>query len=87
MYNINPLQTFQLNAFIVFLVFFINICVPAIFRYELAAECADDDDDKLAISDLRKSVMEELKMHNSFVQVKHRGLSCLHAHVFHNNQK
>jgi thiaminase len=38
------------------------------FRYELAADCADDDDDKLAISDLRKSVMEELKMHDSFVQ-------------------
>ncbi|XP_010550765.1 PREDICTED: probable aminopyrimidine aminohydrolase, mitochondrial [Tarenaya hassleriana] len=36
--------------------------------YELAEECADDDDDKLAISDLRKSVMEELKMHNSVVQ-------------------
>ncbi|CAA7022954.1 unnamed protein product [Microthlaspi erraticum] len=36
--------------------------------YELAAECADDDDDKLAISNLRKSVMEELKMHDSFVQ-------------------
>ncbi|AED93884.1 unnamed protein product [Arabidopsis thaliana] len=36
--------------------------------YELAADCADDDDDKLAISDLRKSVMEELKMHDSFVQ-------------------
>ncbi|CAN7030847.1 hypothetical protein BRARA_H00680 [Brassica rapa] len=36
--------------------------------YELAAECADDDDDKLAISDLRKSVMDELKMHDSFVQ-------------------
>ncbi|KAG2314970.1 hypothetical protein Bca4012_065775 [Brassica carinata] len=36
--------------------------------YELAAECADDDDDKLAISNLRKSVMDELKMHDSFVQ-------------------
>ncbi|KAL1207549.1 Bifunctional TH2 protein [Cardamine amara subsp. amara] len=36
--------------------------------YELAEECADDDDDKLAISNLRKSVMEELKMHDSFVQ-------------------
>ncbi|KFK27863.1 hypothetical protein AALP_AA8G438900 [Arabis alpina] len=36
--------------------------------YELAAECADDDDDKVAISSLRKSVMEELKMHDSYVQ-------------------
>ncbi|KAJ9185775.1 hypothetical protein P3X46_005369 [Hevea brasiliensis] len=37
--------------------------------YELAEECADDDDDaKLAISKLRKGVLEELKMHNLFVQ-------------------
>ncbi|KAK3015928.1 hypothetical protein RJ639_007695 [Escallonia herrerae] len=36
--------------------------------YELAEECADDDDAKVAIGDLRKSVLEELKMHNSFVQ-------------------
>lgn len=38
-------------------------------RYELAEDCADDDDAKLAISELRKGVLEELKMHNSFVQV------------------
>ncbi|KAK6911295.1 Thiaminase-2/PQQC [Dillenia turbinata] len=37
-------------------------------RYELAEECADDDDAKSAISNLRKSVMEELKLHDSFVQ-------------------
>ncbi|KAK9293333.1 hypothetical protein L1049_021325 [Liquidambar formosana] len=36
--------------------------------YELAEECADDDDAKLAICELRKSVLEELKMHDSFVQ-------------------
>ncbi|XP_058002644.1 bifunctional TH2 protein, mitochondrial isoform X3 [Hevea brasiliensis] len=30
-------------------------------------ECADDDDAKLAITKLRKGVLEELKMHNSFV--------------------
>ncbi|KAK4855561.1 hypothetical protein QYF36_008521 [Acer negundo] len=36
--------------------------------YELAEECADDDDAKLSITKLRKGVMEELKMHNSFVQ-------------------
>ncbi|XP_004302109.1 PREDICTED: uncharacterized protein LOC101297743 [Fragaria vesca subsp. vesca] len=36
--------------------------------YELAEECADDDDAKLAISDLRSAVLQELKMHNSFVQ-------------------
>ncbi|CAM8979717.1 unnamed protein product [Rhodiola kirilowii] len=36
--------------------------------YELAEDCADDDDEKLAISELRKDVTEELKMHDSFVQ-------------------
>ncbi|XP_022744210.1 bifunctional TH2 protein, mitochondrial-like isoform X1 [Durio zibethinus] len=35
---------------------------------ELAEDCADDDDAKLAISELRKGVLEELKMHDSFVQ-------------------
>lgn len=39
------------------------------FRYELAEECADDDDAKLGICRLRKSVLEELKMHDSFVKV------------------
>ncbi|KAH9771376.1 Bifunctional TH2 protein [Citrus sinensis] len=36
--------------------------------YELAEECADDDDAKLSISELRKGVLEELKMHDSFVK-------------------
>ncbi|KAK6232905.1 Thiaminase-2/PQQC - like 3 [Theobroma cacao] len=36
--------------------------------YELAEDCADDDDAKLAISKLRKSVLDELKMHDSFVK-------------------
>ncbi|CAO2827436.1 unnamed protein product [Amaranthus hypochondriacus] len=36
--------------------------------YELAEECADDDEDKITISEFRKNVLEELKMHNSFVQ-------------------
>lgn len=39
--------------------------------FELAEECADDDEAKLAISELRKGVLEELKMHNSFVQEAH----------------
>lgn len=45
------------------------------FRYELAEECADDDDAKVAITELRKSVLEELKMHDSFVQVIYYNLS------------
>ncbi|CAL2269651.1 unnamed protein product [Prunus armeniaca] len=36
--------------------------------YELAEECADDDDAKVAISLLRNAVREELKMHDSFVK-------------------
>ncbi|XP_052190602.1 bifunctional TH2 protein, mitochondrial-like [Diospyros lotus] len=36
--------------------------------YDLAEECADDDDAKVAISQLRKDVLEELKMHDYFVQ-------------------
>ncbi|KAI7753177.1 hypothetical protein M8C21_016043 [Ambrosia artemisiifolia] len=38
--------------------------------YELAEECADDDDAKVCISELRQSVVEELEMHGSFCQVR-----------------
>ncbi|KAI3776380.1 hypothetical protein L1987_46159 [Smallanthus sonchifolius] len=36
--------------------------------YELAEDCADDDDAKVLIVELRKRVLEELKLHHSFVQ-------------------
>ncbi|KAI3470410.1 hypothetical protein Pfo_027073 [Paulownia fortunei] len=36
--------------------------------YEMAEECADDDDAKVGICELRKSVLEELKVHDSLVQ-------------------
>ncbi|KAJ8649748.1 hypothetical protein MRB53_002771 [Persea americana] len=36
--------------------------------YEMAEECADDDDAKEAIFHLRRDVLEELKLHNSFVE-------------------
>ncbi|XAR64888.1 Aminopyrimidine aminohydrolase [Bertholletia excelsa] len=36
--------------------------------YGSAEECADDDDAKAAIGQLRRAVLEELKMHDSFVQ-------------------
>ncbi|GMP21878.1 hypothetical protein CsSME_00000121 [Camellia sinensis var. sinensis] len=36
--------------------------------YESAEDCADDDDAKIGISQLRKSVLEKLKMHGSFVK-------------------
>lgn len=35
----------------------------------MAEDCADDDDAKAGISELRKSALEELKMHNSIVEV------------------
>ncbi|CAI8590977.1 unnamed protein product [Vicia faba] len=38
--------------------------------YELAQECADDDDDKLGLSQLRKEVLEELKLHDSLVKYR-----------------
>lgn len=40
-----------------------------LIRYELAEECADHDDAKAAILELTEDVLEELKMHNSFLQV------------------
>lgn len=36
----------------------------------MAEECADDDDDKDAICELKKGVLEAMRMHDSFVQVK-----------------
>lgn len=39
------------------------------FRYEMAEECADDDEAKASICELRDAVVEELKMHNSFAEV------------------
>lgn len=36
--------------------------------YESAEDCADDDDDKVGLSQLRKNVLEELKMHDSLVK-------------------
>lgn len=36
--------------------------------YEMAEEYADDDEGKVAISELRKGVLEELKLHDSFAQ-------------------
>ncbi|KAM1549725.1 hypothetical protein EV2_011003 [Malus domestica] len=36
--------------------------------YELAEDCADDDDAKPVISELRRAVLQELKMHDSFVK-------------------
>lgn len=55
-----------------------NLAVLSLFieflwfhRYESAEDCSDDDDDKLGLSQLRKNVLEELKMHDSLVKVRH----------------
>lgn len=39
------------------------------FSYELAEECADDEEDKLAIRKLRKRVKQKLKTLDSLVRV------------------
>lgn len=57
-------------------VYFI-FCFSLDYRYELAEECADDDDARISISNLMKAVLEELKMHDSFVQVQ-----CSHAFCY-----
>ncbi|XP_058101366.1 bifunctional TH2 protein, mitochondrial-like isoform X2 [Magnolia sinica] len=36
--------------------------------YEMAEECADDDDAKMSISELRKAILEEMKMHDAIVE-------------------
>ncbi|XP_072977873.1 bifunctional TH2 protein, mitochondrial-like [Typha angustifolia] len=36
--------------------------------YEMAEECADDDDAKAAITELRNAILDELKMHSLVVQ-------------------
>lgn len=36
--------------------------------YEMAEDCADDDDDKSSISELRKATEEELNLHNSLAE-------------------
>lgn len=44
-------------------VYFLRAFVKA---YEMAEECADDDDAKVGIKELRKGVLKELKLHKSF---------------------
>jgi thiaminase len=37
--------------------------------YEMAEECADDDDDKATITALRKAILREMNLHSSVLQV------------------
>lgn len=45
------------------------VCLFCFGRYEMAENCADDDEDKSAIRSLRKRVLEKLKAHPTLVQV------------------
>lgn len=51
----------------------LRVCELVLFvcfgRYEMAENCADDDEDKSAIRSLRKRVLEKLKAHPTLVQV------------------
>lgn len=39
------------------------------FRFEMAEECSDDDDDKAVIRKIRKRVLKKMTMFKSIVQV------------------
>lgn len=43
----------------------------------MAEECSDDDDAKAAINELRKAVLDKLKVYDSVVQVRSRTLLLL----------
>lgn len=40
-------------------------------RYEAAEECTDDDDAKVGISELRRNITDELKMHDAVLEVRY----------------
>lgn len=42
----------------------------------MAEDCADDDDDKSSISELRKATEEELNLHNSLAEVQLHTMFC-----------
>ena len=46
------------------------------YRYKMAEDCADDDDDKSSISELRKATEEELNLHNSLAKVQLHTMFC-----------
>ncbi|CAA2979352.1 bifunctional TH2, mitochondrial isoform X1 [Olea europaea subsp. europaea] len=58
----------ELDAFRHYIAQDVHFLRAFVKAYEMAEECADDDDAKVGIRKLRKSILEELKMHDSFVQ-------------------
>lgn len=48
---------------------FLTLVEEFSIRYEMAEECADDDDAKDGIKELRKAVLNELELHKSYCNV------------------
>lgn len=57
-------------------------CTFGYYRFELAEDCADDDDDRSAIRKLRKRVVKKLQMHDTLVRVCSPLLSLSLPHSF-----
>lgn len=55
------------------------------FRFEMAAEYADEDDQP-AILDLRNSTLEELNLHDSDMKVSFKKLLKWLLHIVHQNR-
>ncbi|KAK9082940.1 hypothetical protein Scep_029411 [Stephania cephalantha] len=60
--------TLEMEAFRNYLAQDVHFLTAFAQAYELAEECADDDDAKVVICELRKAVVVELKMHDSFMK-------------------
>ncbi|XP_076931271.1 bifunctional TH2 protein, mitochondrial-like [Bidens hawaiensis] len=60
--------TLKLHAFAHFVAQDVQFLKCFAQAYELAEDCADDDDARVCIVELRKRVLKELKHHGSFVQ-------------------
>ncbi|XP_041005515.1 bifunctional TH2 protein, mitochondrial-like isoform X1 [Juglans microcarpa x Juglans regia] len=56
------------NAFLHFVSQDVHFLKAFALAYELAEDCADDDDDKSGIRDLRKRVVQRLKSHDTLVR-------------------
>ncbi|KAK6940603.1 Thiaminase-2/PQQC, partial [Dillenia turbinata] len=61
-------DTLHSDCFLHFLSQDVRFYTAFAHAYELAEECADDDDDKSAIRKLRKRVLEKLKVHDNDVR-------------------
>ncbi|CAN6485839.1 unnamed protein product [Victoria cruziana] len=60
--------TLEMEAFRHYVAQDVHFLRAFVRAYEMAEECADDDEAKASICELRDAVVEELKMHNSFAE-------------------